>query len=194
MQGMLEKEIVADVSRAFWRSALLEFRTKMNQQESMLKSIVFTIPETAKHMFRDVLHQDLKATAEKIKLCVSNQTVFESPQSQKRLIGSSPAKIEQLRVEFENKVKSMGHAAKDNASAVVFLKYLCTLKLHAEQQKQLVKRLKQPSSKLTAYTLLAFMFNNLYKSMFREEWWVKPGAEDKMSDADVDEATLEATI
>ena len=41
---------------------------------------------------------------------------------------------------------------------------------------------------------LCFMFNNLYKSMFREEWWVKPGAKDKVSDADVDEATLEATV
>jgi hypothetical protein len=38
------------------------------------------------------------------------------------------------------------------------------------------------------------MFNNLYKSMFREEWWVKPSAEDKGSDADVDEATLEASV
>jgi hypothetical protein len=30
--------------------------------------------------------------------------------------------------------------------------------------------------------------------MFREEWWVKPGTEDKTSDADVDEATLEASV
>jgi hypothetical protein len=30
--------------------------------------------------------------------------------------------------------------------------------------------------------------------MFREEWWVKAGAESKVSDSDVDEATLEATI
>ncbi len=194
MEGMLETEIVADVSRAFWRSALLEFQTQMKQKEILLKSILFSIPETAKQMFRDVLHNDLKATAEKIQRCVSNQTVFESPQSQQRLIESTPAKIEQLRVEFETKLNSMPKASKDHANAVVFLKYLRTLKLHTEQQKQLLKRLSQPSTRLTAFTLLAFMFNHLYKSMFREEWWVKASTETKIADADVDEATLEATI
>jgi hypothetical protein len=38
------------------------------------------------------------------------------------------------------------------------------------------------------------MFNNIYKSMFREEWWVKSTAKEKSSDADVDEATLHATV
>ncbi len=194
MEGMLENEIVADVSRAFWRSALLEFQTKMNQKENLLKSIFFSVPDTAKHMFRDVLHKDIEATAIKIKHCVGNQGVFESPQSRQRLIDSTPAKIEQLRIEFENKVKSMQHRSQDHSSAMVFLKYLRTLKLHVEQQKLLLKRLEQPGAKLTAYTLLAFMFNNLYKSMFREEWWVKAGAKNKVSDADVDEATLEATV
>ncbi|MGD8898966.1 MAG: hypothetical protein PVF39_02755 [Desulfobacterales bacterium] len=194
IEGMLETEIVADVSRAFWRSALLEFQTQMKQKETLLKSIFFNVPETAKQMFSDVLHKDLKATAEKIMRCVSNQTVFESPQSQQRLIESTPEKIEQLCVEFETKLRSLRKAPKDHSKAVVFLKYLRTLKLHAEQQKQLLNRLEQTSTRLTAYTLLAFMFNNLYKSMFREEWWVKAATENKISDADVDEATLEATI
>jgi len=38
------------------------------------------------------------------------------------------------------------------------------------------------------------MFNHLYKSMFREEWWVKTTPQEKFSDANVDEATLEATV
>jgi len=194
MEGKLETEIVADVSRAFWRSALLEFQTKMNRSGALLKSIFFDVPDTAKHMFRDVLRQDIEATAVKIKHCVANQTFFESPQSQERLLQSPPAKIEQLRVEFENKLKSMRNRSQDHARAIVLLKYLRTLKLHAEQQKQLLTRLQRPTSRLTAYTLLAFMFNNLYKSMFREEWWVKPSAADSVSDADVDEATLEATV
>jgi serine/threonine protein kinase len=194
MEGKVETEIVADVSRAFWRSALLEFQTKMTQKEGLLKSIVFLVPDTAKHMFRDVLRKDIEATAIKIKRCVTNQTFFESPQSQKRLLESSPAKIEQLQVEFEKKLKFMHNRPQDHSRAIVLLKYLRTLKLHAEQQKQLLTRLKRPTSRLTAYTLLAFMFNNLYKSMFREEWWVKPGTEDKTSDADVDEATLEASV
>ncbi|MGD9056822.1 MAG: hypothetical protein PVJ41_00350 [Desulfobacterales bacterium] len=194
IEGKLETEIVADVSRAFWRSALLEFQSKMNQKGSLLKSIFFDVPDTAKHMFRDVLRQDIEATALKIKRCVNNQTIFESSQSQQRLLESTPAKIEQLRIEFENKLKSMRNRSQDHSRAIVLLKYLRTLKLHAEQQKQLLTRLERPTSRLTAYTLLAFMFNNLYKSMFREEWWVKPGAKDKVSDADVDEATLEATV
>jgi hypothetical protein len=166
----------------------------MKQKETLLKSIFFSMPETAKQMFSDVLHKDLKATAEKIRRCVTNQTVFESPQSQQRLIESTPAKIEQLRVEFETKMKSLRKTSKDHGNAIVFLKYLRTLKLHTEQQKQLLKILGQPGTRLTAYTLLAFMFNNLYKSMFREKWWVNAGTANKISDADVDEATLEATI
>jgi serine/threonine protein kinase len=194
MEGMLETEIVADVSRAFWRSALVEFQTRMNQKEQLLKSIFLTIPDTSKKMFKKVLSNDILATTEKIKRCISNQTVFENPQSQQRLLGSSPARIDQLRIEFENKVKSMRNKSSNHSATIVFLKYLCTLKLHAEQQKQLLIRLEQPVSRISAYTLLGFMFNNLYKSMFREEWWVKPTAAEKFSDADVDEATLQATV
>ena len=194
MEGRLETEIVADVSRAFWRSALLEFQTKMNQKEQQLKSIFFAIPDTSKQMFKKVLSNDIAAATEKIKLCISKQTVFESPQSQQRLLDSSPARIDQLRVEFENKVKSMRNASSDHSGTIVLLKYLRTLKLHVEQQKQLLKRLEQQVSKISAYTLLGFMFNNLYKSMFREEWWVKSAATENFSDADVNEATLQATV
>jgi hypothetical protein len=193
-QGMLETEIVADVSRTFWRSALMEFQTRMNQKEQLLKSIFLTVPDTSKKMFKKVLSKDIHATTEKIKRCISNQTVFESPQSQQRLLDSSPARIDQLRIEFENKVKSMGNKSSDHATTIVLLKYLRTLKLHVEQQKQLLIRLEKEVSRISAYTLLGFMFNNLYKSMFREEWWVKPAPKEKFSDADVDEATLQASV
>ncbi len=194
MEGMLETEIVADVSRAFWRSALLEFQTRMNQKEQLLKSIFLTIPDTSKKMFKKVLSNDVLATTEKIKRCISNQTVFGSPQSRQRLLDSSPARINHLRIEFENKVKSMHSPSGDHSDTIVFLKYLGTLKLHLEQQKQLSIRLEKQVSRISAYTLLGFMFNNIYKSMFREEWWVKPTAKEKCSDADVDEATLHATV
>ena len=82
----------------------------------------------------------------------------------------------------------------DHSETVVFLKYLSTLKLHLEQQKQLSIRLEKQVSRISAYTLLGFMFNNIYKSMFREEWWAKSAAKEKVSDADVDEATLHASV
>jgi len=88
----------------------------------------------------------------------------------------------------------MPNRSSDHSGTILFLKYLCTLKLHLEQQKQLLIRLEKQVSRISAYTLLGFMFNNLYKSMFREEWWVKPAAREKFSDADVDEATLQATF
>ena len=88
----------------------------------------------------------------------------------------------------------MANSSARHLGAIPFLKYLHTLKLHAEQQKQLLKRLSQPDLKLSAYTLLGFMFNNLYKSMCREEWWVKTNAVEKFSGANVDEATLQETV
>jgi len=196
MKGLLDTEIVADVSRAFWRRALQEFQTKMNQREDALKSIFIDIPENTKQMFKQVLAKDIQATALKIKQCISmnSQKFFESPQSQELLLKASPEKINQLRAEFENKIKTQPSSSANHTRAVPFLKYLHTLKLHADQQQLLLKRLAQPHSKLSAHTLLGFMFNNLYKSMFREEWWVKTVAEKNFSDADVDEATLEATV
>ena len=196
MQGVLNTEIVADISRIFWRSALLEFQTRMNQNESALKSIFFAVPENAKEMFNHVLVKDIKATAEKIKQCISmhTQNFFESPQSQELLLRAPSEKINQLRLEFENKVKSTPNSSAHHGGAIPFLKYLRTLKLHAEQQKQLLQRLAQPDLKLSAYTLLGFMFNNLYKSMCREEWWVKTNAAEKFSGTEVDEATLEASV
>ncbi|MGD9239955.1 MAG: hypothetical protein PVG69_08020 [Desulfobacterales bacterium] len=196
MQGLMETEIVADVSRAFWCRALQEFQMKMNQKENALKSIFFDIPESAKQMFKHVLGKDIQATALKIKQCVNmnSQKIFESPQSQELLLKASPEKINQLQAEFENKDKTRPNSSANHTRAVPFLKYLRTLKLHGDQQKQLLNRLTQPNSKLSAYTLVGFMFNNLYKSMFREEWWVKAVAEKNFSDADVDKATLEATV
>jgi serine/threonine protein kinase len=196
MQGMLDAEIVADVSRAFWRLALQEFQSKMSQKENALKTIFFNIPENAKQMFKNVLVQDIQATSIKTKQCINmnGQKFFESPQSQELLLKASSQKIDRLRAEFENKVKTLPNSSANHTCVIPFLKYLRTLKLHADQQKQLLKRLEQPNSKLSAYTLLAFMFNNLYKSMFREEWWVKTVAEKNFSDADVDEATLEVTV
>jgi serine/threonine protein kinase len=194
VKGMLDTEIIAEVSRAFWRSALLEFQAKMNQNEHLLKSIFFAIPGTVKKLFKTVLSKDISATQEKIKRCIDNQTVFESPQSQQRLIDSSPARIEQLRIDFANKLKSMGGASADHAGTLVFLKYLRTLKLHLEQQKQMLQRLEQPVSTISAYTLLGFMFNNLYKSMFREEWWIKTAEAQNQSDSNVDEATLQVSV
>jgi serine/threonine protein kinase len=196
MKGLLDTEIVADVSRAFWRRALQEFQTKMNQKEDALKSIFPDIPENAKQMFKQVLAKDIQATALKIKQCINmnSQKFFESPQSQELLLKASPEKINQLRAEFENKIKTQPNSSANHTRAVPFLKYLRTLKLHADQQQLLLKRLAQPHSKLSAHTLLGFMFNNLYKSMFREEWWVKTVAEKNFSNADVDEATLEATV
>jgi len=196
LEGLLDTEIVADVSRAFWRSALLEFQTKMNKKENALRSIFFVIPENAKKMFKKVLVKDIQLTAAKIKQCINTNTqiFFESPQNQDQLLEASPQKINQLRAEFENKFKSTPNASNNRSAVIPFLKYLLTLKLHSEQQNQLLKRLAQSNSKLSAYTLLAFMFNYLYKSMFREEWWVKTTASEKFSDANVDEATLEATV
>jgi serine/threonine protein kinase len=196
MEGMLDTEIVADISRVFWRSALLEFQIKMNQKENALKSIFIAVPENAKEMFNHVLVKDIKATNEKIKQCINmnTQNFFENPQSQDLLFRASPEKIDQLRLEFENKVKSMPNSSAHHLGAIPFLKYLRTLKLHTEQQKQVLKRLSQPGLKLSAYTLLGFMFNNLYKSMCREEWWVKTNAAGKFPGANVDEATLEASV
>ena len=88
----------------------------------------------------------------------------------------------------------MSSPANDHSDTVVFLKYLGTLKLHLEQQKQLSIRLEKEVSRISAYTLLGFMFNNIYKSMFREEWWIKSTAKEKVPDANVDEATLHATV
>jgi serine/threonine protein kinase len=194
MEGMLEIEIVADVSRAFWRTALLEFQARMTQKQQQLKSIFLTIPDTSKKMLKKVLSNDILATTDKIKHCISNQNAFGSSQSRQHLLDSSPARINHLRIEFENKVKSMSSPPADHPDTIVFLKYLATLKLHIEQQKQLSIRLEKQVSRISAYTLLGFMFNNIYKSMFREEWWVKSTAKEKSSDADVDEATLHATV
>jgi serine/threonine protein kinase len=194
MEGLLDTEIVAAVSREFWRSALLEFQARMNQKENQLKSIFLTLPDTCKKMFQKVLSGDILATTIKIKRCINNQNAFASPQSRQKLLESSPARINHLRIEFENKVKSMRRPSGELTDAILLLKYLRTMKLHAEQQNQLLIRLEKEVSRISAYTLLGFMFNNLYKSMFREEWWIKPTAKEKSSDGDVDEATLQATL
>jgi serine/threonine protein kinase len=162
--------VVADVSRAFWRSASAEFQVKMAEKEEALKSIGVAVPDNVKRLFLKHLAFDRKAVTEKMQKAIAAQAAFQSDKSRELLLKSSYAKIIQFKEHLKNKFKAKPNPSMDPSNVLVFLDDLAQLKLFATLQIQTSALLNKPEPKMSAYDILSFMFYTAYHTMFRDEW------------------------
>ncbi len=162
--------VVADVSRAFWRSAATEFQAKLAEKEEALKSIEVVVSDDTKQMFLKFLTLDQKSVAEKMQKSIAAQGAFQSNKSRELLLKSSYAKIVQFKGHLKNKFKSTPNPRMDVSKVLEFLDDLAQLKLFTTHQKQTLVLLNKPEPKMTAYDMLSFMFYTVYHTMFREDW------------------------
>ncbi len=160
------KDIFKEASRIFWHGAVVEFQTKMNENEKSLKAIEVILPQTVIHMFGKVLAKERKSLALAIKQCVDSQNIFEKRQTRTQLMNSSYAKTCQFRDDLENNARSFQNSKELRTEAITFLDQLADLKELLGQHIYLIKRLSNPQATISVHDILTFMFNVVLNNMY----------------------------
>ena len=165
-----QAEVIKEISKTFWNSALNEFKAKMAEKEDSLISVQASIPQNVKSLFRKTLNHDRNSTVEKINTCIESQVAFQSEKSRELLRKSSHAKLVQFKKHLKNKFKSSSNPSVDAPAVLEFLDHLSQLKQYADEQKRISILIDKPEVTISAYDLLTFMFYAVYHTMFNEQW------------------------
>ena len=165
-----QAEVIKEISKTFWNSALNEFKEKMAEKEDSLLSVQAKIPDNVKSLFKKILKQDRKSTAEEINTCIEAQVAFQSPKSRQLLRKSSHAKLVQFKKHLKNKFKSSANPSVDAPAVLEFLDHLTQLKQYSDQQMRTAALIEDSDASMSAYDLLTFMFYAVYHTMFNEQW------------------------
>jgi serine/threonine protein kinase len=165
-----QEEVIKEISKPFWDSALNEFKEKMTQKEDSLISVQVSIPDNVKVLFRKILKSDRKSTAEKINDCIDAQVAFQSTKSRDLLRKSSHAKIVQFKKHLKKKFKASPNPSVDPSMVLEFLNHLEHLKQYSEQLKQTAALIGKSEPIMSAYDILTFMFYAVYHTMFNGQW------------------------
>jgi serine/threonine protein kinase len=189
-----ESGLFEDASRIYWRSALSEFQSKMNEKETSLRAIEAILPQTVKYMFDKVLEKERKSLALAIKKCVESQNIFEKQQIRNQLMNSSHAKTCQFKADLENNARRQQNPNGLRSEAIIFLHQLADLKALLGHHIFMIKRLSDPQATISVYDIMTFMFNVVRNNMHRPQW--KPLMVETVNVCDVpdDNAVLEMTV
>jgi serine/threonine protein kinase len=164
--------LMEDVSRKFWRSAAVEFRSKMKAREGALKSVEVDIPKTAKALFVEVLRRDAAAITESARHLVETQTYFPSRESREQLLKSSFRRTLLMLRALQGKGRLEPGAADSLQAIERFLRHLSTLKALVERKSQAIAVLERAAvPRMNAYEVLLLMFNSVLKAMCHEQWY-----------------------
>jgi serine/threonine protein kinase len=162
--------IVEEISRMFWHSAVVEFQVKTAESAKALKSIGVAIPESVQEMFGRVLQKERKSVARSIKECVETQSIFKKGRIREVLLKASHTKICQIKADLESKAQDSENPAGPRTEAVTFLIKLADLKAQFGQHVHMQKLLSQPDARLSAHDILSFMFNVVLNNMYKPQW------------------------
>ena len=168
--GGHQTDVFEEASRIFWHSAVSEFQVKMAESEKSLKAVVVDLTESVKYMFAKALVKEKKSIVKAIKKCVDSQIIFDKSHIRDHLLRCSYAKTCQFKADLENEAKRSGNLSTPRTEAITFLHKLADLKALFGQHVYVQKFLSQPEPKMSAYDILTFMFNVVFKNMYRSEW------------------------
>jgi hypothetical protein len=173
--AMRQKEplepVLEEVSRMFWRSAAVEFRTKMKAAESALRSVDAEIPNQAKSLFVRVLKSDIESISRSVQRLTETQSWFSTPSSREQLVKASCSRIGQIMDELKAKSQAGKASAQSVQAGLRFLNSIATLKALAERKAQVVSGLDSNTAcRMNAFDILVLMFNSVLKAMYREDW------------------------
>jgi serine/threonine protein kinase len=168
--GGHQTDVFEEASRIFWHSAVSEFQVKMAESEKSLKAVVVDLTESVKYMFGKALVKEKKSIVKAIKKCVDSQIIFDKSHIRDHLLRCSYAKTCQFKADLENEAKRSGNLSTPRTEAITFLHKLADLKALFGQHVYVQKFLSQPEPKMSAYDILTFMFNVVFKNMYRSEW------------------------
>ena len=162
--------VYEEVSRMFWRSAVLEFQMKVAEREKPLKYIDAAIPPMAIHMFKSVLKKQIKALSETVQRHVNSQKLFNNDKNRQYLLQASHSRLHQFKADLENKSKGARQSSGHKAATMKLIKILMDLKLESENHSRVLTMLEQPQPRMSVYDLLFVMFTVVKSAMYPKTW------------------------
>lgn len=173
-KSLVRKQPMFDVfkksSRVFWQKAVAEFQEKMRTSEDILKAVETVIPENARCLFREEVFKTKEDLSQAIKTRVNCQSLFKNEKSRGNLIKFPHNDIRRYRKNWENGVNVPKIQEDVKIQIIKFLQDLEDLKLQLEKQIQIIEILDRRIPKVSVYELLEFMFNIVFRTMYRDEW------------------------
>ena len=185
---------IEESSRAFWRDAIAEFQAKVKGAEKALRFVEVDVPPSAAAVFVAVLTEDGRLLQETMRRLVESQTAFPNAASREQLLSAAPERIDRIAADLKAKA---GAAAANGAvqATLRVLQRLSTLKALAARKAQLVETLSvRTGCRLSAYDILALMFNSVLGAMAREEWMAPAPAKAETAAAGRDDLSLATTV
>jgi len=187
-------EAFKKASRMFWYGALNELKAKTNDKEEHLKSIEILVPDHVSDMFRKELLRGKQINAARIKRYIDNQAAFKEKRLCQGLVCATRQKISQLKANLTDSQSNSENLPRGKALAIKVLEDLEQLKHQSENLARLIKELGKPNLTLTAYDLIALMFDLVLHAMYRKEWGQLSAAEGIKLEDVTEATTIEATV
>jgi len=188
------QSVLKDVSRLFWQSATDEFKTKITQKTEMLNDAEVPLPKNIIEMLKNHTSGEIEEMDKTIHEIVYSQDTFTGESIRKQLLESSHEKIQKLKEKIENKESSVITQLTDKEKTLKLLEDICDLKLQREEFVRIKDSMDIPKARLSATTLVKFMFGIVVKIMYPEQWAGQSADVTVDSDASDNANTIEATM
>jgi hypothetical protein len=185
---------IEESSRAFWRDAIAEFQAKMKGAEKALRFVEVEVPPPAAAAFVRVLVEDGRLLRETVRRLVETQGAFPNASGREQLLNAAPERVDRIVADLRARA---GASAGNDAvqSALRILNRISALKALIARKSQMVEALSaRTPCRLSAYDILALMFNSVLGAMAREEWMAPATPKPEAPAAARDELSLATTI
>ena len=189
-----ELDAIESISRQFWRSAGLEFQTKIRSQEAALKTVPIAIPDNAARLLISFLKKDILALGLAVKKLVHSHPLLATGANRELLLNAGHNKICALADDIAAKSRQATPGSDSHAQILTLFNKIANQKMLLERKEQLAARLVMDNPRMSAYELLIVLFNTVLKAMYKEQWQsFKPAPTEPVCQTD-DEVSLATTI
>ena len=158
------------VSRMFWQCAMTELKSKMAENDKLLKSVKVNITEETRQMVKAEIQKGIDTLNQRAQQFIQNQSVFTGEKNCRGLICATREHVRQLKTKLQKKQPHGQKQAAHHAEAISVLQTLEKYKVLTEKHQQLLGNFEPTELNLTAYHLMDLIFNIVYHAMYRGEW------------------------
>lgn len=185
---------IESISRQFWRSAGLEFQSKVRTQEKTLKTVQIAISPDAAQLLISFLRKDILAIDKSIREIVNSHPLLASSANREVILNADHGKICALAADITEKSRSTLPGSDGHAQILAVFNKLANQKLLLARKQQLTARLVMDKPSMSGYELMIVMFNTVLKAMYKEQWQsFKPAPAEPVCTTE-DEVSLATTI
>ena len=162
-------EVLAEASISFWRQAVDEFETKVQENEKRLNYISAIVSKDSKPVLMKMISQAQKLILKNIQQLIASQDIFKGDKIKKNLYAAPYLKIEHFKLRFMAE-KAAKLPDQDREKARGFLDKLIYLKKQSAQVISTSNALKKSVPVVSASDLLKTMFAIVLVIMHQRQW------------------------